>query len=552
MALRAYTNPEAGNRARIAEHVFVTPVVRATPTPTAHPLAQAWPTRFERLQRRLLDAEAAVCAGTPRSVVVLPSRTLEKFHEPPALTQALEERLLCSLLELADPNLRLTYVTSAPVAPAIVDYYLSLLPRRVRRSALSRLTLVALGDRSPRPVSEKLLERPQVIARIRRAISDPRHSHVAPYSVTPLDCEVALALDLPIYGADPRHAQLGTKSGSRALFQRAGVPHPAGIEQITTVRDAIAAIATLRATNPDIRELIVKLEHGVCGDGNAIIDVRDLPAPRTAGEPAAIAARLTRLVPEAPAVTATQYLAQLERQGAIVEQRITATELRSPSVQLQITPAGEVQLLSTHDQILGGRDGQTYHGCSFPAERSYAPAISTLARRLGEHLATEGVIGRFAFDFVVARNTHGWQPFAIELNLRKGGTTHPFQTLAALTAGTYNPDDATYTTRTGQTKHYIATDHLQAPQLRTTGRARVLALATRHDLGFDRIRATGTIVHMLSSLDELGRVGLTAIGDTAEQAKELYERSRVVLLHEAADTTPTPHPTTAVPRLAAA
>jgi hypothetical protein len=111
MALRAYTNPEAGNRARIAEHVFVTPVVRATPTPTAHPLAQAWPTRFERLQRRLLDAEAAVCAGTPRSVVVLPSRTLEKFHEPPALTQAVEERLICSLLELADPNPRSSTIT---------------------------------------------------------------------------------------------------------------------------------------------------------------------------------------------------------------------------------------------------------------------------------------------------------------------------------------------------------------------------------------------------------------------------------------------------------
>ena len=47
-----------------------------------------------------------------------------------------------------------------------------------------------------------------------------------------------------------------------------------------------------------------------------------------------------------------------------------------------------------------------------------------------------GVIGRFAVDFVTVQDDDGgWSAYAIELNLRKGGTTHPFLTLQFLTDG---------------------------------------------------------------------------------------------------------------------
>jgi len=40
---------------------------------------------------------------TYRSIVIVPSRTIDKFHEPAAETQAYEQRLLCLLLMLRDP-----------------------------------------------------------------------------------------------------------------------------------------------------------------------------------------------------------------------------------------------------------------------------------------------------------------------------------------------------------------------------------------------------------------------------------------------------------------
>jgi len=487
--------------------------------------------RFDALQRRLPAVEAAARTGRARTLVVAPSRTIDTRHEPPSKTQAYEERLLCTLLELRDPALRITYVTSSPIAPAIIDYYLSLLPRKVRRHARSRLTLIALGERTTRPLSQKLLERPGALARIRGSIPDPAASCLVPYNTTALEVEVAVELGIPMYGADPCHAPLGTKSGCRELFARAGVPHSVGREGITSVATAIEAIQQLRREKPALTQLVMKLNEGVSGQGNALVDLTRLPEPGAADEMQRIALAVENLAPEACGVSATAFLAKLGREGGIVEEWITGRELRSPSVQLQITPNGEVELLSTHDQILGGPHGQSYLGCRFPATPSYAPAISGLAHRVAARLADAGVIGRFAIDFVVFRDEQNrWQPFAIELNLRKGGTTHPYETLAHLTGGRYDAESAAFIAPTGQHKHYVATDHMEAPQLRALGRDGVLALTRRGDLGFDRMQRTGAVFHMLSSLDALGRTGFTAIADSAEEADALYERVHATLL----------------------
>jgi hypothetical protein len=299
-------------------------------------MTHAGTSSFAELQGRLAAIEATGRRGEARSVVVVPSRAIDRWDESWAETQALEERLLCSLLELRDPGLRMTYVTSAPIAPKIVDYQLSLLPHARRADARSRLTLVAVGDRTPRSLSEKLLDRPRLLERIRRAIATPEVCHVAPYHTTQLEVDLAVALGIPLYGADPRHAHFGTKSGSRALFAAVGVPHPLGVENLTGVAGAIEAILALRASAPGLTELVLKLNNGVAGEGNAIVDLRDLPEPGAPAEAELVGRRVAGLAPAADGLSAADYLAKLAMGGGIVEERITGTELHSPSVQLRV------------------------------------------------------------------------------------------------------------------------------------------------------------------------------------------------------------------------
>jgi hypothetical protein len=474
------------------------------------------------LARALTSRHSSATMQTHRSVVIVPSRTVDKFHAPAAETRAYEERLLCLLLMLRDPGLRVIYVTSSPVAEPIVDYYLALLPMEAQVDARERLTMISADDASARPLSAKLLERPALLARIAAAVPDLSQCHLVPYVSTELEWSVGNALGVPVHGADPALAYLGTKSGGRELFARAGVRHPLGVEHVTGRADAVDAIASLRAQRPGLEEVVVKLDAGVSGEGNAIVDLRGLPRPGARSEPRRIGARFDAMRLEADSVSIADYLERLSH-GGIVEERLQGAELRSPSVQLELTAAGEARVVSTHDQILAG---QRYQGCRFPAEGAYARAITDSARRVGALLAEAGARGRAAIDFVVTRDDAGdWEAYAIEVNLRCGGTTHPLAALELLSGGFYDPDAATFTTPCGAPRHYVASDHVEAP--RGLGHRGLLRLAALPRLAAD---GCGVVFHMLGALDELGRVGLTAIGSTAADAQSRFESAQALLM----------------------
>jgi PGM1 C-terminal domain len=184
--------------------------------------------------------------------------------------------------------------------------------------------------------------------------------------------------------------------------------------------------------------------------------------------------------------------------------------------------------------LLGGPSGQSYLGCRCPADFAYAPAITAAAAKIGARLAREGVIGRFALDFVVVQDTGGdWLPYAIEVNLRKGGTTHPFLTLQFLTDGRYDPPTGLFLTPAGREKHLVATDHVESPLLRGLSLDDLFDIVARHGLHFDQSRQVGVVFHMMSCLTEHGRVGLTAVGDTPAEADTISRRAERVLQAEA-------------------
>ena len=126
-----------------------------------------------------------------------------------------------------------------------------------------------------------------------------------------------------------------------------------------------------------------------------------------------------------------------------------------------------------------------------------------------------------------------WASYAIELNLRKGGTTHPFLTLQFLTDGRYDPVTALFLTPRGHEKHLVATDHLESDDLRGLMPSDLFDIVARHGLHFDQSRQVGIVFHMISCLTEHGRIGLTAVGDSAKEADRRYRDAQRILLEEA-------------------
>ncbi len=512
-----------------------------TPTPPSPPSSPAAPAssdqaRFDALQAKLVPLWKSIRAMNrdEQTIVVVPSMDVDVPLRGSEM-QAYEERFLFLLLLLRQPRARLVYVTGQAIHPSIVDYYSDLMPGVISSHARKRLFLVSPLDASPRPLVAKLLERPRMIERLRALIPDADRAHLVPFATTWGDRELATRLGIPMYGCDPRLLPWGTKSGSRRLFREEGVPHPIGREDLASEDDLVAALVALRREKPSIQKVVVKLNEGVSGTGNANLALGGLPAAGSKGEADAVRRALPTMKFESPRLDYPTFLAKLAERQGIVEERIEADEIRSPSVQLRVTPLGEIELLSTHDQLLGGASGQSYLGCRFPADEGYASLISREAKQIGRRLAREGVLGRFAIDFIVARDPGGpWKPYGIELNLRKGGTTHPFLTLQFLTDGTYDPDTAHFTAPDGHRKHFVASDHVESEAYRGLTPEDLFDLALRHDLHFDQARLSGIVFHMMSALPECGRTGLTAVANSPTEADALYAQFLAVLDAETA------------------
>ena len=446
-----------------------------------------------------------------RTVVVVHSVSFDVPDQLIPVFPAYEERFLCLVLSLLRaPRSRVIYVTSQPIHPRVVDYYFSLVPELDTPEARSRFEAVSLVDGRNEPLSRKLLARPGAVERIKRLIGEPEVGMIIPFCMTDDEARLAEELQLPIYGCDPALNWLGSKTGSRKVFAEEGVQHPVGLD-VRGSDDLAGALDELRARSQAARSAVLKLDLGVSGLGNAVLDLE------TAARDLRAAIRL-----EDDTVGLEHYLAMFDEQGGIVEELIEGEDFRSPSVQLRMSPAGQVDIMSTHDQVLGGAHGQTYFGCHFPADPGYASQIAAEALKVGRRLAREGVIGRAAVDFAAVQRDGRWEPYALEINLRSGGTTHPLFALTSLTDGVYDPLAGEWRTRLGDIKHYAATDHLDSPAYQSLTPDDLLDVVQQRGLGWDGEREVGVVLHMVSAIAVAGRVGLTAIGDTLDEARQRY------------------------------
>jgi hypothetical protein len=438
--------------------------------------------------------------------------------------------MLCLLLLLRLPRTQLIFLTSTTLPASIIDYYLHLLPGIPQHHARQRLAFLSADDSSPTPLTAKLLTRPRLMARLKAAIRHPEAVHLSCFTVTELERRLALALEAPIYGCDPSLAAWGSKSGSRRIFREAGVPLPDGHEDLRGTDDMVRALADLRQRNPGLRKAVVKLEEGFSGEGNATF--RFEGAPTGPALRPWVQQQLPGLACEARDMGFEEFTAKFADMGGIVETWIDGDPKMSPSAQVRVDPTGTAEPISTHDQLLGGPTGQVYLGCRFPADPAYARDIQALGLAAGRALATKGVIGRFGIDFMSVRTPAGWQHHAIEVNLRKGGTTHPFLTLQFLTDGHYDPDTATYRTAQGRPACYTATDNLQSDRYKGLTPHDLMDIAVTHQLHWNAASGEGTAFHLIGALSEFGKLGATCIAETPQRADQLLDRTTAVLDRE--------------------
>jgi hypothetical protein len=474
---------------------------------------------FEDLQRGLGEAHPGLrlFAPGPGTIMVLPSITLpEEVLQRLIGARHYEERMLWILLTLADPGTQVVYLSSGPIDPCIVDYYLDFLPDPDQ--ARTRLLMVELGDQRPIPLTWKLLGRPDVVDRLRALAAELGDGWVQPFIVTAAERTFAEQVGLPLYGPHSSLGHLGSKSGARRVARAAGVPVPAGAEDLWSLRDVERAVDELA---PTTARAVIKLNDSSSGLGNAVVEVAAGGGP--------IAGRATRFTTEGESWSS--FAGKIATRGAVAEALLEHDGLVSPSVQVEVTPRGTVHVLGTHVQVLGGATGQTYLGCRFPADASYRETIQRYAEQVAAVLADRGVIGSFGIDFLVVPGSSGDDmAYLAEINLRFGGTTHPLGMVTLTSQASYDRGTGQLVAQ-GCPKFYVATDNLMRERLVGTAPADAVVILQKAGLALERGSGTGVTLHMLGALPDFGKVGFACVGDSPREADELYAETLRLLEH---------------------
>jgi hypothetical protein len=447
------------------------------------------------------------------TIVVVPSITFPSVELRKIVgIEHYEERLLFLLLLLREPAVRIVFVSSVAVPPAVIDYYLGFLDDPA--SARERLHLIALDDRDPRALAEKLLERPEMLHLISDAIEDPNETYMLTFNVTGLELAIADKLGILLYGPHPDLVSLGSKSGSRKVAALAGVPVLPGAEDLFSIADVDAALAELRSARPDAKAAVVKLNNGFSGQGNAIVDLSTFED----------SVRNASTIFCASEESWPSFERKIAAEGAIVEELLRAPGVVSPSVQLRVMPDGSSEVISTHDQILGGPDDQVYLGCRFPADERYRSLIQENGLRVAAALAERGVVGSFGIDFVIAPSGDA---YLSEINLRLGGTTHPFLMARLVSQGVYSPEGLLEVG--GEPRAYVATDNLKSESYKGLEPDQVIDAVAQAGLAYDPATHSGVLLHLLSALPGYGKLGAVCLGRSPIEAQGLLDELAAVL-----------------------
>ncbi|MBK7290553.1 MAG: hypothetical protein KBF82_11210 [Chitinophagaceae bacterium] len=491
--------------------------------------------QFKKIQKRFPKQFEHIFPDklAPRTVIIIPSLTMdEEILSKISGVNHYEERLLCMLMLLRMPRTNVIYITSETIDPIIVDYYLHLLPGITGYHAKSRLTLLSCHDSSHRPLIEKILERPRLVQRIKDFIPPDHEAHMSCFIVTEKERSLAVQLQIPIYGCDPDLYDLGSKSNGRKIFRECDLAVPPGFEDLHTEADIIDGLTKMKENNPALKKGVVKVNDGFSGDGNAIFSYSG--SEKAKDLKVWIKENLQKnLKLVATDLPYTVFLEKYKSMGGIVEEFLEGDVKESPSVQCRITPTGQCEIISTHDQELGGESGQVYFGAHFPASVEYAVELGEMGLKVADALKQQGVLGRFAVDFISVKEKDGWKHSPIEINLRKGGTTHPFLMLQFLTGGIYKEEEGKYYTSQGHlVRYYFCSDNLKSEDYRGLSPHDLIDIAMVNNLHYDGTSQEGVMFHLIGALSQYGKLGVVCVGSTPQRAREYYAKIIAVLEKE--------------------
>lgn len=477
---------------------------------------------FEKLQRRLANQPWMVEEHTDkdRTLVYIAGMSLDQEElAKVAGIEFYEERLLYVIGLLRNPKTNIVFVTSKQIDPVILQYYFQLFSRSKseRASMEQRWHHFFIGNtKRDKTLTQKVLQSQRVRKQINSKLRNPETAVLRCFNSSVDEKTLAVKLGIPLFAPNPELLHFGSKSGAREIFKAAHLRPAFGVEHITSSSQLIKGIRRI-IKHHLVDRVVLKFNYSFSGVGNAILPIKKFPTT----DSAAINYIQKHLQPCETQLSVRSYLKKLFEQGGIVEEWIEGEVLYSPSVQVVVHPHRRVEILSSHEQILDSETHQIYLGARFPARKLLRPDIIQQAKLIGKELANHGVIGPFGIDFIVVKRSNRLYTYPIEINLRKGGTTHPFHIARMLTEG-LNGSEGSLQTKHSNPVYYYSIDNIKSPNYIGMTPKQLIALVRKSGLEFDPETNIGITLHLMGAVRKYGKFGAVCIAQSPKSAEQLY------------------------------
>lgn len=430
-----------------------------------------------------------------------------------------EERLLYVIGYLRNPKTNIVYVSSRQIDPRIIQYYFELFcpDEKERKHWQKRFFHCITSQPTGKTVTQKLLTSTRLRQSILDHIPNPTTAVLRCFNTSPDEQALAIKLGIPLFAPEQRLISLGSKSGGRGVFQAAGLTQPFGREHIHSLEQLIQAITAIKKHDRTIAQVVLKFNNSFSGVGNAVLPIAQWPR-----SPQVAQAYLKRaLVPSEGDQTNEQYLEKFYKDGGIVEEWLTGDQTCSPSAQVIIEPDRHIIISSTHEQLFDKVTKQVYLGARFPSRPKLRADIIAQAKKAAQYLAKQGVIGPLSIDFMSVKRGGRWYTYPVEINLRKGGATHPFHMVRLLTQAT-RQTDGTLRTTSNRKLFYYAYDNISSKNYIGITPATLIELVNNAGLAFDNKTGIGVTLHLLGALPKYGKFGAVCVSRSPRAAEQLF------------------------------
>lgn len=320
------------------------------------------------------------------------------------------------------------------------------------------------------------------------------------YNATSDEDEFSRKVKLPLSFNCSVSEKYGTKSGFRRLCKMLGINVPVGVEGVKSIDDAIKLIGDIFAEGYE--KLAIKIDEGISGAGNTIISKEEFSRLDDTEKRSFINEAMTKIT-------------QAGEQSAVVLEGWISNVVASPSVQVEVFPNGEYEIVSMHDQLLEGKE-QWYIGCSYPPSSindEQSKRLKGDVKIIVDQLSREGYYGFLGLDTIINRDG---DIYWVEANARKTGTFYPKTIAERLNRRSLN------------NVYYVATDLIN-PALKGA-KFQNIKLLLDNLLYPIKGESRGIFLYNVGALKDAGRFDIVCFGESPSDAHQLYLKSKSTIL----------------------